>query len=138
MARWSQFNEAIWNDADFLALGTDARLLFIWSWTNPDAAICGLYPTSVRRMALAIDSGSEQRDRQLDALRVTQALDELARKPMVRYDYDNEVLFVLQRAKHANRSPKTAIAMRREYERCPASPLKSMFARRYPAIAKGE
>jgi hypothetical protein len=113
---------AIWTDPDFAALSADAQLLFLWSWTNPKAAISGIYEVSVRAMSRLFGN---------DSLRVRYALDELARKPMVRYDQENEVLWVVKRAHYANRSPKVAVAMQREVLSCPDTPLLKEFTAMY-------
>lgn len=116
---WEMFQLKTWLDEDFEALSTAARLLFIWSWTSPASSICGLYEASPKRLRRALGRDHEQ---------LGDALKELARKPMVLYDDDAEVLWVVNRARHANRSPKVAVAMRREFEAVPACTLKDQFA----------
>lgn len=119
-----------WDDPAFRELGPDGRLIFLWSWTNPDAAIGGLYHASLRQIARALsdDAPLERAERALRG--------ELAAKPMIVYDFEQEMLWVVTRAAHANRSPKVAVAIMREWERCaPASDLKAMFAVRYPHLA---
>lgn len=115
----------IWHDRAFMDLSTDARLLFIWSWTHPANALCGLYHVSPRQLERALEErrGSDPALR----ARVKAALDELAVKPLVLYDDDAEVLWVVKRAEYANRSPKVAVMLRREFEECPPSPLKDRF-----------
>lgn len=130
MPRFSLIEHAIWNDPDFLKLSTEARLLFIWAWTNPGAAICGLYHASIKQMEKAL--GQQIAMDQEDAyIRVVTALGHLERKPIVKYDGDAEVLWVVNRARYANRSPKVARAMQKEVERCPSSPLVGEFVARY-------
>ncbi len=116
----------MWTDPAFLELSTDARNLFMWAWTAPGNALCGLYHVSPRKLehAFAQEPGpSDPATRE----RVRTALIELARKPLVLYDDDAEVLWVVSRAKHANRSPKVAVLLKREVEECPPSPLKDQF-----------
>ena len=127
MAGWAMVQTSMWRDPAFRELSTEARLLFVWSWTNEHAAICGLYTASERQVRAAIGESANGRAGDVVAL----ALEELGRKPLLAYDFDAEVLWVVNRAAHANRSPKTAVAMRREYERCPPSPLRDAFAARY-------
>lgn len=129
MARFSMFNCPTWNDAAFRQLDTDARLLFIWSWTNPLSTICGLYQVSQRQMEIALSTDPDCLEE-----RVALALEQLAAKPMVRYDEENEVIWVVNRAKHSNRSPKVAKAMQREVQDCPPSPLVDEFVARYGSM----
>lgn len=116
---------ATYGDEAYVDLPTDARLLFIWSWTNERAAICGLYHASMRTMQKAIDAPLASVDR------VNAALAQLADKPLVHYDEDNEVIWVVNRARYANRSPKVARAMQKEVEACPSSPLVGEFVDQY-------
>lgn len=120
---------ALWGDPAFVELSTESRLLFIWSWTNPKAAICGLYHASEKQMERAI--GHSIHDVPSEAGALEHALGELRRKPLLKYDHDNEVLWVVNRARHANRSPKVARAMQREVEDCPPSPLVEEFVNTY-------
>lgn len=113
---------ALWTDPDFALLHEDAKLLFLWSWTNPKSTICGLYEVSVRAIMRGIGAGDDQ---------VRRGLRQLAIKPMVKYDAINEVIWVVNRAHYANRSPKVAVAMQREVLSCPESPLLEEFAAMY-------
>lgn len=141
MPGFAMFETATWEDGPFLRLGADARLLFIWSWTNPHATICGLYEASLERIALALPGLPDEGERPLteqEVQRLDTALVELAAKPLVVYHYETRVLYVPKRAAKANRSPKVLTAMQREFARCPQSPCKEMFAARYPRIANPE
>lgn len=126
---WEMVQRRTWIDPAFTELSADARLLFLWSWTGPTNALCGLYHVSPRMLerALAERRGPDADDSLRE--RVRGALIELARKPLVLYDDDAEVIWVVSRAKHANRSPKVRVLLAREVESCPASPLKDEFLR---------
>ncbi len=120
----------IWTDPAWLELSSDAKVLFLWTWTAPTNALCGIYHVSPRMLERVFDprpgpSSPETRER------VRSCLLELARKPLVVYDDDSEVLWVVSRAKHANRSPKVAVLLKREVEECPPSPLKDDFLKLY-------
>lgn len=65
--------------------------------------------------------------------RVQNALDELAAKPLVKWDPEHEVIWVVNRVRYANRSPKVARAMQKEVERAPTSPLVVEFVEKYGA-----
>jgi hypothetical protein len=128
----------LWRDAAFRELGTDARLLFIWLWTSPQSTIGGIYSISPRMMEQALgENGLGSSAAHGTDQRIGDALDELARKPLAVYDWDAEVVWVVNRAKYANRSPKTAIAIRREFEQVPDSPLREKFRRKYSELLKG-
>ncbi len=129
---WEQFWKRVWRKESFTRLSVPARLLYIWSWTHEDSALCGLYGVSPRQLERALaerDGGSDAGLRRA----VVEALRELAVKPLVLYDDDAEVLWVVGRVEHALRSPTQAVRMLREYEACPASPLKEQFTRKYGA-----
>lgn len=130
MGDWTMVLHALHDDPAYQELEADARLLFLWSFTNPDATLCGLYRASWRQLASALGPLNGRVPVAVDR-RVEAALNALERKPLVLYDEEREVLWVVNRARHANRSPKVATAMRREFERCPASPVKDQFKRRY-------
>lgn len=122
--RFTLVENAVWEDPDFKRLSTDARLLFLWAWTNPNAAICGLYHTSETHLLKALEPGAEKD-------RLYPAMVELADKPLVLYDFNNEVVWVVNRARHANRSEGVAKRMQREVEACPESPLVDNFMAMY-------
>lgn len=128
---WELFQKKVWRRPSFLELDADARLLYLWTWTHENAALCGLYEVSPRKL----ESALEHRDAPDAGLRdrVAAALQQLARKPLVLYDDDMEVLWVVGRVEHVNMSPTGATRMRREWERCPPSPLRDQFAHRYGA-----
>ncbi len=127
---FEMFYRATWNDQAFIELSTDARLLFIWSFTSPPSALCGLYYVSPRQLERALEERPGASSDPLRA-RVRDALLELARKPMVLYDDDAEVLWVVNRARYANRSPKVRVLLAREVRECPPSPLRDRFLEVY-------
>ena len=43
MSRREDVDNAIWNDEDWVDLSPDAKLLYIWSFTNPACGMAGLY-----------------------------------------------------------------------------------------------
>lgn len=133
MARptYAQVMTKMWRDRDFMALSTDARLLFIWSWTNDAAGVSGLYRASVLDLMHALGPLDHHAE-DATLARVQAALAQLlVPKPLLMYDADHEVIFVVSRARYANRSPRAALLMRDEYERVPACPLRDEFSRRY-------
>jgi hypothetical protein len=140
MGDWVMLEQAIWNDPAFVELDTDARLIFLWSWSNPEAALGGLYHASEKQLVLALSSNGTvlSGDPTHDASRLAAALEQLSRKPLLLYDDQAEVLWVVNRARHANRSPKVAVAIQREFDRCPPSPLKDRFQRKYRGLLSSQ
>ena len=126
---FAMVERGFWSDETVGGLSTDARLLFLWSWTNPRATIAGLYPVGQGPMRAALDRPDEAR-----GARVRDALAELDAAGLVRYDDENEVLWVVNRARYANRSPATVKGMEREWRECPPSPLRDAFKRKYGRV----
>lgn len=120
---WSQVQQDIWRDAPFLALSSDAKALFIYSFTHsPESSITGLSEVSERALGRVLG------DRQL----VEPVLEELGAKPFVKYDWDAELLWCVNRMKHAHsKSPKWLKGARSIVERMPPSPIIDQFKRRY-------
>ena len=129
---WELFRKAVWDKESFLELGTDARLLYFWTWTSPASSLSGLFEASPRKMLTALGrSPGADAYATSGEMRLRDALEELARKPLVLYDDEAEVVWVVGRVDHSNLSPTTAIRIRREWEACPRSPLKDQFAAAY-------
>lgn len=126
--RFTQVLHRTWADPDFLALGQSGRMIFLWSFTNPHAAACGLYVVTVPQLTAALGPDT-MRNLWLDHLDT--ALAQLARKPMLLYDEDASVLWVVNRARHANTSPRAQRLMRAEYDRVPPSRLRHKFHQLY-------
>lgn len=121
----------VWRTPSYRALGPDARLLYLWSFTNPEGAnLSGLYHASPRQLQRALGEEAGLRER------IAAALEELAVRPLVLYDEDGEVVWVVGRVEHTLRSPKQAVKMIREYGECPDSPLKLMFRKQYGETLK--
>lgn len=52
MGRREDFDNALWSDPDFLGLSSEARMTYIWSWTNPRCGMSGLYKVAPAQAAL--------------------------------------------------------------------------------------
>lgn len=127
---WVKVTGKLWTDAKFLSLSTDARLLFIWSWMPPHASICGLYGASIKQLSRALGA-SEYVPSSESAGRVRRALGELRERQMLLYDDENEVVWAVNRVKHAPSTPQTVAIMQQEVLACPESPLVDVFIERY-------
>lgn len=132
---WSQIRNRIWEDGPFLDLSTDAKTLFVFSFTHsPWASMTGLSvvsPRTIRR--------SMRRAPLLTHKALVAVLDELGDKPFVKYDWEWEVLWAVNRTRHvATASPKWIKGLTNHLERLPAeSPLLTQYRRKYRAILKG-
>lgn len=98
----------------------------MWTWTNPRSTICGLYQVSMWEMRLGLRENPPATE-----ARVLKAIEELGAKPLVKFDAEHEVIWVVNRVRYANRSPKVARAMQKEVERAPTSPLVREFVEMY-------
>jgi hypothetical protein len=52
MGRREDFDNALWSDPEFLALAPEARMTYIWSWTNPRCGMAGIYKVAPAQAAL--------------------------------------------------------------------------------------
>lgn len=137
-----QLHQHTWDDAAFKQLGADARLLFLWAWSHPGAGPSGLrWPVDAWDMArsfMPAETGKEHHDSWFH--RLVDAREQLALKPLVLYDPQGGVLWVVNRARYACRTPGAQKAVQAAYHRLPTTtPIRRMFAAHYPHITtKGE
>lgn len=89
MSRVNDVHAGIWGEDDFLDLSAPAKLLYLWSFTNPRCGMSGVYGVSRRVMAF---------DTAMQGEHLARALDELQRGRFV--IYADGVLFVRTRVKH--------------------------------------
>ena len=126
--RFAMLHAQTWADEKFLALSDDARLLFVWSLSQPDASVCGLYTCTTREMAAAFQENPTHPLTQ--GQRVQLALRELAEAGMVQYDPEWQHLWVVNRVKYQatsstrNYNPKAIRLMRTEVNNMPDCPLR--------------
>jgi hypothetical protein len=131
VGEWAAVKNATWQDEDFLALSAPARLIFLFSFThNPDASMTGLSRVSERQLMRAGGGmGGLLPGHELDAV-----LEELGEKPMVRYDYDHEVLWCVRRGKHVSRSPFWLKGARSIVASMPKCEILEQFGEWYPDL----
>jgi hypothetical protein len=127
-------HEDLWTDQKFLSLSTDARVLFMWSWMPPHAAVCGLYKATAEDVIGALGparqlGGDDSIEERL--MRASLALRELHKAGMVEYDKTNSVIWVVNRVKHAPQTPRAINYMQGEVYECPESPLVDRFLSRW-------
>ena len=128
---WVRVDGRLWTDRKFLALSTEARLLFVWSWQPPHATVCGLYSASLKQLGRAVgDPVCSLEDN--CAERVGGALEELGAARMLKYDPEAEVVWAVNRVKFVEPlTSKVLTLMRREVAACPDSPLVDEFLSRW-------
>lgn len=131
MAQWSKVQVGFHEDAAVAGLSCPAFKLFVVSFTHDsDASMTGLSRISERRLRRAIgvrDVASEQA--------LSAALAELGDKPLVRYDFDHEVLWCVNRMRYAGRSPRWIKGAQIAVAKMPqTSQLVKQFRRRYGAV----
>lgn len=124
MSRREDIDTAIWSDPDFLGFTPAAKLLYVWSFTNPRCGMSGLY--KVVRQAIEMETG-------MGATRIHEALHELAE---ARFAYfDGRVLWVRSRIKHLrSKSPNIAKSIARDVEAIGAHEYALALLDRYHAI----
>lgn len=128
---YSTIEHGWWNDPAVSTLDSaEAKLLFVWSFTNaPMASLTGMTVVSERTLMRVTQSAS------LDVL--SDVIDRLADKPLVLYDHDYEVLWCRRRASHSIKNEKQAKGAIRYLTDVPhESPLLAMFWQHYPQLAK--
>ena len=122
MSRNEDITTAIWTDPDFFALPPDAKLLYLWSWSNEHNGMAGLYqiPEAVMSIETCLP---------IDRLR--QAMAALAEARFA--FYEDSVLWVRSRVKRLrSKSPKMASAVAKDLRGIDDNhPLKVRFLEAY-------
>lgn len=89
VSRVNDVHDGVWSEEDFLELGPQAKLVYLWSFTNPLCGMGGIY--KVAKRAIAFETGLPLDD-------VAAALEELSEARFVVYAAGT--LFVRSRVKH--------------------------------------
>lgn len=117
---YRQIHTKIWQDAWFLDLLPEEKLLFVYLFSNERASLCGLYELSLKTMSF--ETGLRN-----DAITLALHRFELAGKAF----YDPPLIWVPNLRKYnANRSPKVQAKVASELQAIPDCALK----RRYDTI----
>lgn len=121
MSRLEDVSTALWEDEDFDELSPEAKLVYLWSFTNDRCGMSGVY--RVRRRSIAEGC--------LPPKRRDEALKELEDHDYLRYV--EGWLWVRSRVKHLRtKGLKMARAVVRDIERVPAEhPLRAAFLTHY-------
>ena len=122
MGRREDFENSLWSDPEFLALSPDARLLYIWTWTNPRCGMSGLYKLAPAAAAYETGLGEDC---------TLAALEELGDARFA--FYEDGVVFVRTRVKHLRqKTTQIAKAIRNDLKQISNDhPLKKLFRETY-------
>lgn len=122
MSRREDFDNALWSDPDFLALSPEARMTYIWTWTNPRCGMAGIYKTAPVQAAMETGLSEEA---------VRGALVELGEAQFA--FYVGNVLWVRSRVKHLRqKTTQIAKAIRNDLAKIADDhPLKAQFMATY-------
>lgn len=131
---WVKFHREVWDDADFKRLGPEAKLIFLWAWTNPSASNTGLVRATYRSLARAMHPQGRVTDQKIRA-----ALKQLAAKPLVLFDPEWSVLLVPTRTRWVLEQekvpPRAMVAMLLDLEEFPQeSPLVKRWRKQYAGL----
>lgn len=124
MSRREDIDNAIWSDSDFVDLTADAKLLYLWSFTNPSCGMSGLYKAPIG--LAAYQTG-------LTPKRIEKAIGELAGRDFL-YWIDG-VVWVRSRVKHLRtRTSQIARSVELDVSKiAEGHPLRIRFLDRYAA-----
>lgn len=133
MSKFVTVETKVWRDEAFLCLGPDARLMFLWAWSNERAQPSGIYRADPSEM---VESFSRRGLLSADNVqRFVAAREQLAEKPLMLYDPKESLVWVVNRARYANRTMTTQAAIRRGWAAAPdSSPIKGMFRSYYRSL----
>lgn len=118
---WYPVHAHTYEDPHFLALTAAARSLFLWALVGPESNAAGLFHATRFELTTGMGTGAD-----LDA-----TLAELEAKPLMLYDEPAALVWIINKARYANRSPKVAEVIRRQWQQAPRSPLRDDFANVY-------
>jgi len=122
MSRREDVDNAVWSDTDFFRCTPEAKLLYLWSFTNPRCGMAGIYKVPLE--VVALETGLAER--------TDTAMDELVAADFLAYE--DEVLFVRSRVKHLRtRTPNVATSIGNDVQAInPAHSLRRRFLEMHP------
>ena len=124
-AEYRSVQTRMWREDDwFQSLPTDARLLFVYLFTNPSASIAGIYRLPLR--TIEFESG-------IPAERISELLAQFSAANKVHYE--NGVVWVVKMRENqlpgASISPKIRVRLERDITAIPDCPLKTRYLTHY-------
>ena len=125
MANYRSIHTKFWNDGTVEGLTPDGKLLMLYMITNPYRNESCLYNLTIKRMG--DDTG-------LRKSRLDKALNELIQKKRIVYDFDEEMVWVVNAIKHQPLNENCRISVRKDIEMCPSIMLASSLVGYYSSI----
>lgn len=121
MSRREDIDSSVWSDPDFAELTPEAKLVYLWSFTNDRCNMAGIYKVSVGAIvfetSLVID-------------RVNDAIEELAALNFL--SFDGRWLWVKARVKYLrNRTQQIAVSISNTIDRLEGHEFAEAFVQRY-------
>lgn len=114
MSRREDIENSIWSDPDFSSLSPDAKLVYLWSFTNPRCGMAGIYKLALAPVAPELG---------MSLTRLESALGHLARDGVEGAGmafYERGVLWVRSRVKHLrSKSPQMAKSVASDLRKLP-------------------
>lgn len=93
MSEYHSLHSGIWEDRAFYSLSHLARLLFIYLFSNQRCHVSGVYRITTR--TIGFENGILEQD-------VLELLKELIGRGFIQYDFDREIVWVLNKLKVCN------------------------------------
>ena len=116
---WAKMIVGWGQDAAVQKLSVEAKLLFVLGFTHSgDASLIGLSRVGYSKMTAWLGAGEPA-----GVEIVERSLDELAVKPLALYDFDHQLLWIVNRVKHINTTEAWAEGAARALSYMPPSPL---------------
>ncbi len=128
MAKYHPIYTSIWKDPDFQELDPDAKLVFIYLFSNESMTQSGIYPISYKTIS---DETGIPKER-------VQELLNGGHLKNIFYDTKNRYVFVKNALKHHSKGRPDLLvkAIQNEFEQSRKTPLWAEFVKEYPELAK--
>ena len=128
MAKYHPIYTSIWKDPDFQELDTDAKLVFIYLFSNESMTQSGIYPISYKTISDETGVPKERVQELLNGGHLKNIL----------YDTKNRYVFVKNALRrHSRGRPDLLVkAIQNEFERSKKTHLWAEFAKEYPDLTK--
>lgn len=122
MSRREDIDNAVWTDPDFADLSADAKLLYLWSFTNPACGMAGLYKASHGLACFQTGLTPKRAERSVGELTAARFL-----------YWEDGVIWVRSRVKHLwNRHERIATSVFNDVQKIPVGhPLRRAFLMEY-------
>jgi hypothetical protein len=115
----------LWDDPKVERLSTEAKLLFVYLFTNRHSHVSGIYPMKVALSCLELGLS----DRVVRA-----AWEMLASEGLVKVDRERSIVWVVNMLRHQGRGEKNERSAARQLETLHGSPLIADFLAKYPEV----